>query len=223
MAEDAIIKSIEKNGASCFLVSEECGTKTVGERPSEYVIVDSVDGTTNATHTIPFFATSIALADGPRLSRVKVGLVMDLYHSVTFSAERGKGAYYNGGTPLRPPQVTSVGKALIGINFNAPRDRGFLRRLTPLIMRGRKFRHLGANALEVCYVASGALDAFIDIRGTLRVTDIAAAYLVLKEAGGIIVTPEGAELDGDLKPTERLIFVAASNSKLCEEILSLIT
>ena len=80
------------------------------------------------------------------------------------------------------------------------------------------FRHFGANALEVCYVAEGITDAFIDIRGKLRVTDIVASYLILKEAGGTILSPEGNELDIPLEATQRLSFVAASNMSIYNSI-----
>ncbi|MFQ6075065.1 MAG: inositol monophosphatase family protein [Candidatus Bathyarchaeia archaeon] len=223
LAEEIIIRNLRESGTPCILISEECGSMRIGESPSEYVVVDSVDGTTNATHNIPFYATSLASADGPRLRSIKAGLVMDLHHGTTFSAERGKGAFSEGKRRLRPSRVGRVEEALIALDFNAPRDPTFIHRLVPLLERGRKFRHFGANALEVCYVASGAIDAFVDIRGWLRVTDMAAAYLVLREAGGVVVTPEGDELDGRLRTEERLSFVAASNPRLCGEILRLLS
>ena len=72
--------------------------------------------------------------------------------------------------------------------------------------------------LELCYVADGRTDAFVDIRGKLRVTDMVASYLILREAGGIIVTPEGEELNVPLAATQRLSFIAASNKKMYETI-----
>ena len=71
-------------------------------------------------------------------------------------------------------------------------------------------------------MASGAYDSFVDIRGRLRVTDVAAAWLILLEAGGVMLTPEGKELDVPLTPTQRVSFVAAGNKELCEKILGLV-
>jgi myo-inositol-1(or 4)-monophosphatase len=83
----------------------------------------------------------------------------------------------------------------------------------------KRKRYLGTNALEVCLVACGKYDAFVDLRGMNRVTDIAAAYLILKEAGGIIVDERGVNVDVELLPTSRLSFVAAANITLCKNIL----
>lgn len=223
LAEEVIMRKLRESGATCVLVSEESGTVRIGESPSEYVVVDSIDGTTNATLNIPFYATSLASADGPSLRSIRAGLVMDLHHGTTFSAERGKGAFCDGKAGLKPSQVGMVEEALIGLDLNAPREPRFIHRLIPLMERGGKFRHLGANALELCYVASGALDGFVDIRGRLRVTDVAAAYLILREAGGVVVTSEGRELDGRLRAEERVSLVAASNLELCREILRLLS
>ena len=91
-------------------------------------------------------------------------------------------------------------------------------KLGELFKVGKHFRHFGANAQEICYVADGSTDAFIDIRGKLRVTDMAASYLILKEAGGIIVTPEGEEFNAQLAATQRVSFIASSNIKLYQTI-----
>jgi myo-inositol-1(or 4)-monophosphatase len=86
------------------------------------------------------------------------------------------------------------------------------------MQKTRHLRHLGANALEVCYVADGTTEAFIDMRGKLRVTDVAAAYLILKEANGIMVTPEGKEVNVQLAPTQRVSFIAAANNVIYKAI-----
>jgi myo-inositol-1(or 4)-monophosphatase len=86
----------------------------------------------------------------------------------------------------------------------------------------KHIRHFGANALELCYVADGTIDAFVDIRGKLRTTDVAAAWLIIKEAGGIITTSEGKPLNARLDPRQKVEFIAAANIKIYERILSLI-
>ena len=58
----------------------------------------------------------------------------------------------------------------------------------------RRWRLLGASALELCYVGAGRLDGFIDLRGTLRVTDAAAGILVCTEAGGVVTDRDGDTL-----------------------------
>jgi myo-inositol-1(or 4)-monophosphatase len=67
------------------------------------------------------------------------------------------------------------------------------------------------------------LDAYIDIRGKIRVTDVAAAYLVVKEAGGKLFAPNGSELDSSLTGNERVSFLAVSSDSLFSDLASIIT
>lgn len=75
----------------------------------------------------------------------------------------------------------------------------------------RRIRLLGSVAIELCYVADGTYDAFLDIRGNLRVVDIAAAKLIVEEAGGIITNEHGKSLNNKLNVIERTSIVAAGN------------
>jgi len=221
LAEDVAIKILEKSGVSCILVSEECGTRVIGEEAKDYVVLDSVDGTTNALRGISFFSTSLALSTGPHLSNVKLGLVMDLNNSTIFLAEKDKGAY-EGESRLRPSSVTNIDDALISVEVSLPGNKEHIIRLIPLITKTGKIRHLGSTALELCYVASGSLDAFVDTRNLIRATDLSAAYLILREAGGVIATPEGGKLDMELKAMERTSFVAAANPTIYDNIIKLL-
>ena len=70
-------------------------------------------------------------------------------------------------------------------------------------------------------MADGTTDAFIDIRGKLRATDTAAAWLIIKEAGALITRPDGESLKAKLDPREKLTFVASANRQIHRKILSL--
>ncbi len=217
-AENALIQTLQDHNVSCTLVSEETGTKKIGPKPqSFYLTVDPLDGTTNAVRGLPFIATSIAVSKTPYLKDVETALVHDILYNVTYTAERHKGTLRNG-EKIKPSPTTSLEDAVIGIDFNTLKIKELFTRLTPLLQKTKHLRHLGANALEVCYVADGTTDAFIDLRGKLRVTDIAAAYLILREAGGIMVTPEGTEINVPLDATQRVSFIATANTPLYENI-----
>jgi len=92
-------------------------------------------------------------------------------------------------------------------------------RLAPLISDVRREVHMGANALELCLVAEGATDAFVDIRGSMRIVDLAAAYLIAREAGGVVTSPDGAELAVPLDLKARFSYLASANRALHEAIL----
>jgi myo-inositol-1(or 4)-monophosphatase len=80
---------------------------------------------------------------------------------------------------------------------------------------------MGANALELCFVGDGRIDAFVDARGKMRITDFAAAYLILTEAGGVITDVGGRSLNPEFDLEHRFSFVASANATLHKEILEL--
>jgi len=222
VAEEAMIETLQDYDVSCTLISEETGTRKIGSKPSEvYVIADPVDGTTNAVRGLPFMATSLAVSSAPNLRDVKVALVTDLFHGVTYTAERGGGALKDG-KRVTPSSVSSLVEAVVGVDFNSFKGEKLAAQFAALVGRVRHLRHLGANALEMCYVADGTTDAFIDLRDRLRVTDAAAAHLILKEAGGLMLTPEGREVDAPLSPTQRISFIAAANTQIYEKIAQIL-
>jgi myo-inositol-1(or 4)-monophosphatase len=133
----------------------------------------------------------------------------------------GKGAYRDG-EKIKPSALASLEEAVIGLDLNTYKVREIAPQLTNLIQKTKHIRHFGANALELCYVADGTTDAFVDIRGKLRTTDMAAGFLILREAGGIITTPEGKALDVKLDPKQKIKFIAAGNTQIHKIILSLI-
>jgi len=223
IAEKALIEVLEENDASCTLISEETGTKEIGSQPHEYYLTtDPLDGTTNATRGIPFIATSLAISKTPNLQNIQTALVTDLLHNITYTAQKGKGAHKNN-KKIQSSTTTILEEAVIGIDFNTYKIKQIANQLNPVLEKTRHLRHLGANALELCYVADGTTDAFIDLRGKLRVTDIAAAHLIVKEAGAIMLTPQGAEINVPLTPTQKVSFIAAANTTLYETIKKLLT
>lgn len=220
-AENAIVNTLKGHNISFALVSEESGVKEYGETPHEhYVTTDPIDGTTNLMRGIPFYATSIAISTKPTLNSIHTALVADLTHGITYTSQKGKGAYRNN-QKMTPSRNTSLEEAVVGIDLNTYKIQKIVPQLTDLIQRTKHIRHLGANALELCYVADGTTDAFIDIRGKLRTTDMAAAWLMIKEAGANITTPEGKPLNVKLDPKQKVAFIATSNQKIQKTILDL--
>lgn len=221
-AEKALIDTLQDFGASCTLISEESGVKKIGSQPSNfYVTTDPVDGTTNAVRGIPFIATSIAVSKAPYLKDVEAALVSDLIHDITYTAKRGHGAFKNE-KRVQASSTSTLKEAVIGVDLSTVKKKESITPLTMVLKKTKHLRHLGANALELCYIADGTTDAFIDLRGKLRVTDIAAAYLILREAEGIMVTLKGKELNAPLTTTQRVSFIAAGNTLLYETIKKLL-
>jgi myo-inositol-1(or 4)-monophosphatase len=221
-AETAIVDTLKKHGVSFTLISEESGIKEYGANPQEcYLCVDPIDGTTNLMHGLPFYASSIAVSHKPELSNVYGGMVVDLAHDVTYTAFEGKGAYRNG-KKIMSSKTSFLDEAVVGMDLNTFKAKSVVPKVTALIENTKHIRHFGANALEVCYVADGLTDAFVDLRGKIRTTDVAAGFLIVKEAGGVVTTPENKPLNVKLDPTQRLSFIASGNLQIHQKIVSLV-
>ncbi len=221
-AEEAIIETMLENDVSFTLVSEESGTKQFGATPREcYVTVDPIDGTTNLVRGLPFYCTSIAASDKPVSSRVFAACVIDLFHDVSYTAIEVKGAFRDG-ERITSSSTKTLDEAVIGMDLNTYKIQAVAPQLSELIQATKHIRHFGANALELCYVADGLTDAFVDIRGKLRATDVAAGFFIVKQAGGIVTDLKGNPIDLKLDPKQTVKFVASGNGEIHEKILRLI-
>jgi myo-inositol-1(or 4)-monophosphatase len=217
-AEKALIETLIKHDLKFTLISEESGVKQYGQKPTYYVTVDPIDGTTNVLRGIPFACTSIAISKKPYLMAVEAAIVADIFHETTYLAQKRRGAYCNG-KKISPRQMTNLNKVVMCLDLNTYKIADLIIKLNKLLTQTKHIRHFGANALELCYVADGTIDGFIDLRGHLRTTDIAAATHIVKEAGATITTPQNTPLENPLSPTERVAFIAAGTPKLHQTIL----
>ena len=215
-AQQSIFQTLVDAGNPVYVISEE-GDYNLGEG-GPYLTVDPVDGTTNLAKGIPLAVTSLAVSKTPRLSTVHSAIVMDLYSGEVFRAERNMGAW-RGGRRIHTPGPKLIKEMLVSMDIS----KGTLvEPMSDIIKRARYVRQLGCSALSICYVAAGLMDAHVDIRGSLRATDVAAALPILKEAGGIMKVD--GEISGDLELARdsELSLVAATNPGTMEEILNLL-
>jgi myo-inositol-1(or 4)-monophosphatase len=211
-----LLRRLKDSERSFILISEECGEIHFGSNPKEYLIVDEVDGTTNATHGIPFYATSLAICSGPHLSTAEQGIVMNLTNGDTYQATRGEGARKNG-SKLQPSQNHNLKEALLVLDAS-PTSPSSIEQVIPLVEKCNHVRHYGAAALELCLLAEGRIDAFVDLRERLRITDVAAALLILREAGAVAVGHPRNRLNARLRHNEKVSFAAAGNQVLLEKV-----
>lgn len=232
VGEDAAIDVLRRNGVRCTVLSEEAGLLYMGEagridgysgmgsddNEGCFIVLDAIDGTTNAVRGLPFYSCSVAYATSRMLSSVTHAAVMDLTSGDMYYAVRGKGAYLNGVKISTSAEGRGMDH-MIGMNLSGISvDR--LERVSRLLAMSNHIRQMGSNALEMCLLARGLLDAYIDIRGKIRVTDIAAAYLIVIEAGGIVVDEHSNMLDAPLNLDNRLSFIASANQHILNYILS---
>ena len=219
VAEQTMVDYLEQF-ASFTLVSEEAGIKPVGSNPEGFVIMDPIDGSTNVSHNISFACIAIAFSTELVFDALEVAVVLDLFSGSCYHAARGGGAFRDMKF-IHPSVENPLEASLVGVDAEYPPE--------PLGSRSKKTntspirftRHFGANALELCFVADGSLDGFIDLRGVFRGTDLAAASLILKEAGAVLINQKGNAIKGKCNNEVRYSYIAARDESFAKTLLAL--
>jgi myo-inositol-1(or 4)-monophosphatase len=206
LAEDAVVAELQALGRPMTLLSEELGERDLGGGGPPMVVLDPVDGSRNAARGLPAFATAVAIADGPTMAGVWLGVVRDHGTGEEWVAERGGGARL-GGAPLDARRAPRERLELLMLEGTSPwRVAHAVARLDG---RVRRLRAVGSLALSLCHTAAGRVDAMAGL-GWGRAVDIAAAQLVAREAGLLVGVPAPAALpDTPLDLTTRFQVLAA--------------
>lgn len=220
VAERTVLDYLREINFQCTVFGEECGLVRLSSNPKGFIIMDAIDGSTNAVRGIPFFCCSLAYAPNDSLSSVTDGVVMDLYHGDLYSASKGNGAFMNG-KKIQVHKEKSV-YFVVGIDISGITPEK-LSKLEPILSASSHVRHFGAVALELAIFARGLVDVFVDIRDKLRITDVAAGFLIASEAGGIIVGKDGLPLESELSYKKRISFIAAANKEQLEQTMKKIS
>lgn len=191
-------------GAGVGVLSEESGL-TAGAPEAPVVVIDPVDGSTNASRGLPWFACSVCAVDagGPAAA-----VVANLATGARFRARRGAGATLDG-RPVRPSGCVRLDEAMVALSGYPSRALGW-----------RQYRALGAAALDLCAVAAGLLDAYVDCGHDAHGPwDYLGALLVCREAGAAMVDAQGRDLVV-LEHGPRRTPVAAATPELLDQLLA---
>jgi fructose-1,6-bisphosphatase/inositol monophosphatase family enzyme len=200
-ADTAALAVLRRAGLG--VLSEESGPHDLDR--DLVVALDPVDGSTNAARGLPWFATSLCVvdADGARMA-----LVVNQATGERFEAVRGGGALRNG-RPMGPTACRRLGDAVLGMTGYPPVDLGW-----------RQMRSLGAAALDLCAVACGHLDAYVDCSNHAHSPwDYLGGMLVCQEAGASVAEAGDRQLV-TLGWTDRRVPVAAATPELLAEVLA---
>ncbi len=184
------------------ILSEESGRQHTDREI--VVVVDPLDGSTNAAHGIPWYATSLCAVDG---AGPRVAVVRDQARGTTWTAVRGQGSRCDG-QAIAPSSCVAMGEALVALSGMPAQWLGW-----------RQYRALGAAALDLCLVASGVVDAYLDCSPDAHGPwDYLGGLLVCQEAGAPAVDARGRELVV-LGHGDRRTPVAAATPALLAEAL----
>jgi myo-inositol-1(or 4)-monophosphatase len=177
-AEDAIVARLAATGGDFLLVSEELGERAFGAGGPTRVVADPIDGSVNAKRGIPFFALSVAVADGPTMGDVFFAYVYDFGSGEEWTAKRGEGAFL-GGAPLggqRPKETLEI------LSFEGTTTPAIADRVGAVAALAGRVRVMGSLALSLCHLAAGRVDGVVSLKPA-RSVDIAAAQLLVRECG----------------------------------------
>jgi myo-inositol-1(or 4)-monophosphatase len=200
LAADAAALAV-LDGAGLGVMSEESGPHRLDR--AVVVVTDPVDGSTNASRGIPWYATSLCAVDteGPRAA-----VVVNQASGVRFEAVRGGGARRDG-TSISPSSCEVLAEAIIGFSGYPPRYFGW-----------SQYRGLGAAALDLCAVAEGVLDGYAVIGGSqLGSWDYLGGMLICTEAGAVVGESQDRDLV-TLEHSDRRTPIAAGTAALLEEL-----
>jgi len=204
VADEAAIAVLDAAGLG--VMSEESGTQG-GDR-EVVVVLDPVDGSTNAAHGIPWFATSLCAVDA---DGARAAVVVNQANGDRYEATRGGGARKNGDA-IQPSGCRALGESVVAFSGYPPRHLGW-----------SQFRVLGAAALELCCVADGVLDGYAVTGGSrLGSWDYLGAMLVCLEAGADVAELDGAPLV-TVEHADRRRPVAAATSELLHAFRSVLS
>jgi myo-inositol-1(or 4)-monophosphatase len=186
----AELASLAERGERFSVLSEEAGHRSFG---ADYplVLVDPVDGSLNAKHGVPLFGLMLAVLDGPTVANTYAGMVLNLNNNEEWRALRKQGAW-RGGKRLEQLKRSSRDRIeLLGLE-STPRA---LKVAQPLVDRANKIRILGSMAISIALTSAGGFDVFC-APIPVRLFDMAASLLLLREAGGVASDLQGEWLDG---------------------------
>lgn len=201
VTNDAALAVLRRAGVGVLSEESEFETGATGE----VVIIDPIDGSTNASRGGRYFATAMCLvdADGPA-----VALVANQATGERYWATRGGGAWCDG-VRISPSECVDVTDSIIGLNGLPPHPLGY-----------RQSRVLGAVALDLCHVAAGVFDGYVDcVDEAHGVWDHAASVMICREAGAHVVDLLGRELIV-LDQAARRTPIAAATPELLAQLVA---
>ncbi|MEX0823514.1 MAG: inositol monophosphatase family protein, partial [Balneolaceae bacterium] len=187
--EEVIIGMLKEHFPEDEILAEETESEEV-LTDSRTWIVDPIDGTTNFAHNFPVFCVSVALWEN---KKPKVGVVIEVNRMEEFTAVAGDGAWLNG-KEITVSDTNEPRNAFIGTGFpynDLSIINPYLKLFRHLMKELQGIRRPGAATFDLCCVACGRFDGFFEY--SLHAWDVAAAALIIQEAGGVVTDWKGGD------------------------------
>ena len=219
-AERAVVGRLEelhRGGAEFTLVSEELGERSFGG-DATWVVVDPIDGSINAKRGLPHFCLSLAVAEGRTLGDVTFAYLYDFGTGEEWTARRGEGAWLHG----KPLGTANRNGSVEILCLEATTSASIANKVVAVTGFAPRLRVMGSLALALCNLAAGRVDAVGSLKEA-RAVDIAAAQLVVREAGYVVALAEAAPLElAPLDTAGRSPVVAAATEELTDRLAAIL-
>jgi myo-inositol-1(or 4)-monophosphatase len=209
-AEDIIINQFEAINEPLSIVSEEYGYREISGGGRK-VLIDPIDGSKNAITGIPFYCSSVAVADDKNIGSISLAYVINLLTGDEFWAEIGKGAFFNG-----ERIYTQTDTIFYLVAYEAQSPRRDIPLIIKLLSEARRTRCLGATALDLAHVAYGSVSVFVSPAPS-RSFDFGAGWLLVKESGGVFTDLRGNSIEDIPLGLEKSTSILASGNKELHE------
>jgi len=209
-AEDIIMGALEDLHEPLDIISEEAGIRQImtgGKR----VLIDPIDGSKNAINGVPFYCSSIAVADGDTIGSISTAYIINLLSGDEFWAERGRGAFFNA-----KKMSAQLEDLLYLVAYEAQNPGRDIPRIMNLLGEARRTRCLGSTALDLAYLDYGAISVFVSPSPS-RSFDFAAGWLMVAEAGGAFTDMDGNSIADLVTGLEKSVPLLASGSEALHE------
>ena len=215
VAENAALMHIQSNRIPLNILSEEIGF--VDNGAEETLVMDPIDGTSNAIAGIPYFTISLAVGTS-KLSDIRLGYLRNPVTGDVYTAEKGKGSFKNG-CPIHVRKAVMDDLFVMIYMGNGAHPDAFA-----LAKRVKSSRSLGCASLEMAIVGEGEADGFLmkseKYTRAIRIVDIAASTIILREAGGEVYDLEGNVLDMPFDLEHRSNFIAVGDMSVYNLIIT---
>ncbi|MFW9919388.1 MAG: inositol monophosphatase family protein [Candidatus Thorarchaeota archaeon] len=219
-AEDAIISVLESADTVYMILTEERGLIKPKKTPEYLAVIDPIDGSTNLERGIPLCAVGISAlpySETMNTDDAEISIIDSFFTKETYIAETEKGARLNGKL-ISPREDIDLSKAIISYDTKKPMRDDFGKNSLQTLQSVYDMRRTGSNLLDLCWTASGALDAMVDLRNILPIVHVSGTHMVF-EAGGYVLDATGIRFLQDFDMNKRMSFVAASNERIARSIL----
>ena len=183
------LEAAASGGLRFTLISEELGVRDFGA-DFPVVLLDPIDGSTNAGQGLPIFAVMLSLLDERRLAGVRIGYTLNVVANTAWTGIRGGGVFQNGRRV--EPRLPAKSDDLHVVGFEG--GARAVAAASELFDESVEIRDLGSMATSIALAATGGLDA-VCVPAPMRIFDMAAGLLLVREVGGVVTDIDGGSID----------------------------